>query len=102
VRNWIGWKNVINEAINKANEARSIIDGAIFSGAKEAMKTYIEKLEESADPSNKDLCQRLIITRQLLKGFIREFESAMANGKVEQMKELERANKKERVAVFRR
>ena len=85
-----------------ASDSISLTNNPAFKAAIGKMETYLEAKALSADPDNKDACSRIVISKQILKGIVRELERLVADGEVIQLKELDRRKKTIKERVFQR
>ena len=84
-----------------AEDAKAVLNSPVFKGAFEAVSGYVEGKAVTCDPDNKEMAQRIILTKQILAAVKRELERVVENGKVAEIKiaELER---RKPFSVFRR
>ena len=74
------------------NDAKHLLENKLFKGAFEAVAGFIEQKSLSCDPDNKEMAQRIIISKQLLAGIKREIERQIETGMIAevQLSELEK------------
>lgn len=92
----------MNEEQILASDAKGFLENPVFKQAISAVETSLESQALSTDPDNKDKCARIIISKQILKGIIREIERFVEYGEVQDMIELEKRRKTMREKVFQR
>lgn len=63
-----------------ANEARQVLENRHFSAAWDALAHYVDQQALSCGAEDKDKAARIILSRQLLDGFRREFVRKMEDG----------------------
>lgn len=85
----------------QAAEARAVLDNPAFKGAFEAVSAYVEQRALSCDPDNKEMTQRVVLTKQILAAVKRELERVIDDGKVAEIRMAE-LEKKSILRAFRR
>jgi hypothetical protein len=77
----------------RAADAKALLDNKLFREAFEAVAGYLEAKALTCDPDNKEMAQRVVISKQLLAAVRREIQRHVENGVVAEIKiaELERA-----------
>lgn len=82
------------------SEAQALLNNEMFKGAFQAVGEYIEAKAMSCDPDNKEMAQRVILSKQILAGIKREIERQVETGMIAevQINELE----KKQFRFFRR
>lgn len=85
----------------QAQEAKALLENPLFKAAFERVGWYVDAKALACDPDNKEMAQRIILSKQLLAAVRREVERIVENGKVADIRiaELEKRN---RFSVFRR
>jgi hypothetical protein len=84
-----------------AADAKALLDNKLFRDAFSAVSDYLEAKALTCDPDNKDMAQRVILSKQVLAAVKREIQRHIENGVVADVRiaELERKSIK---SFFRR
>ncbi|PWB81566.1 MAG: hypothetical protein C3F08_01570 [Candidatus Methylomirabilota bacterium] len=91
----------LESATWKAEDARRLLDDPMLKDAFSAVSSYLDQRALSCDPDNKEMAQRIILSKQLLAGVRREIYRYVEDGNVAaiRMAELE---KKRGFSLFNR
>jgi hypothetical protein len=86
------------------NDAKHLLDNKLFKGAFNAVADLLDDKALTCDPDNKEMAQRIIISKQLLAGIRREIERYIDNGYIAniQLSELEQKRQNKLMRYFRR
>ena len=68
------------------NDASFILNSRVFKDAVNRMHDHIESKALNCDSDNKDLAHRIIVSKQLLAGIVRELQTIIELGEVHQIK----------------
>ena len=90
----------MNQEQMRAVDAQQLLDNPVFKGAVEHMEAYLETQALSTDPDDKGKCARIVISKQLLRGLIREINKYIETGEVVTLRELHKKTVAQK--VFRR
>ncbi len=84
-----------------AADAKALLDNPLFKSAFGAVADYLEAKALTCEPDNKDMAQRVILSKQILAALKREIQRVVDNGVVADIRiaELER---KKRFPLFQR
>lgn len=76
----------------RAADAKALLDNKLFKEAFSAVSEYLEAKALACEPDNKDMAQRVILSKQILAAIKREIQRHVENGTVAeiQIAELER------------
>ena len=85
----------------RAADAKQLLENPMLRDAFEAMASYIEQKAVGCDPDNKEMAQRIILSKQLLAGIKREIERHIENATVEKMR-IAQLEKRSLRSVFQR
>lgn len=66
----------------RAQDAKAILDSTVFKESFDKVSAYIESQAVSCNPDNKDLAQRIILSKQLLAHVKRELVNVINNGAI--------------------
>lgn len=77
----------------KANDAEYLINRLTSLGIFEAVNNYLDAQALGCDPDNKEMAQRIILSKQILKSIQKEILKVVNDGKYAKirMKEIEEA-----------
>jgi len=87
----------MNQEQMRAVDAQQLLDNPVFKGAVEHMEAYLETQALNVNPADKDLCTKVIISKQMLRGVVREIHRYIETGQVAAMQELKKTPLKDRV-----
>ena len=76
----------IEQEMIDGNDASFILNSRVFKDAVNRMHDHLESRALSCDTDNKDLAHRIIVSKQLLAGIVRELQSIIELGEIHQMK----------------
>jgi len=95
---------MIEEQQIRAKDAEALLANPVFKGAVDALKASLERQAMGADPDNHEKCARIIISKQLLAGIVREVERYITEGQITDLVMLEEEKQKKSALerVFRR
>jgi hypothetical protein len=85
----------------RAADAKALLDNKLFKGAFEAVAGYLEAKALTCDPDNREMAQRVVISKQLLAAIKREIQRHVEDGAVAQIRMAE-LEKKKLFSVFKR
>lgn len=85
----------------RAEDAKALLNNEMFKGAFDAVSGYLEAKALGCEPDNKEMAQRVILSKQILAAIKREIERHIENGVVANIKIAE-LEKKKLFSVFRR
>lgn len=83
------------------NDARQLINNALFKQAFENVEGYLDTQALSCDPDNKDKAQRIIISKQLLAAVQREVIRVIEDGAMAQV-QMQEIEQRKRFGIFNR
>jgi len=83
------------------NDAKALLENPLFKDAFLAVAEYLDAKALACDPDNKDMAQRIILSKQLLQGIKREIERKVENGMIAEVR-LSELEQRKRFAIFRR
>ena len=86
----------------RARDAESLLANPVFKGAIARMEAYLEAQALSTDPDNREKCARVVISKQILKGIVREITRYIEDGEIRDIIELEARKKTLKQRVFER
>ena len=89
------------KALIDAEEVRQLLDNRHLKRAFQKVAEHLETGALACDPDNRDQAQRIIIAKQILAGVKREFERAIEDGEVAQVR-IREIEKRSKFAVFSR
>lgn len=72
----------MNEKQIRAADAQALLANPVFQGALEALRARIESNMLSANADDFERCTRLVITKQLLAGVVREINNYIEEGEI--------------------
>jgi len=64
------------------DKAKELLDNPLLQAALGRVGYYIEQQAAACDPDNKDMAQRVIISKQIYLAIRREFERAVEDGEI--------------------
>lgn len=70
----------------KGVDAKQLLENPLLNMAFNRVEEYITSQELTCTPDDKDRCQRLIISKQLLAGVKREIHRVIQNGELAKVK----------------
>jgi hypothetical protein len=85
----------------RGREARALLDNPLHKDAVKALNEYIEHKALTVDPNNEKAAQVILITKQIAKAYIREFEKLIQNGQVAEIR-IDQMEEQKRFKVFNR
>jgi hypothetical protein len=85
----------------RAADAKALLGNTLLKGAFEAVAGYLEAKALTCDPDNKEMAQRVVISKQLLAAIKREIQRHVEDGAVAQIRMAE-LEKKKLFSVFKR
>lgn len=83
------------------NDARQLLDNALFKQAFENVEGYLDAQALSCDPDNKDKAQRIVISKQLLAAVQREIIRVIEDGAMAQV-HMQEIEQRKRFGIFKR
>lgn len=86
----------------RAEDARHLLDNKLFKEAFAAVGAYLEQRALGCDPDNKEMAQRIVLSKQILAGVKREIERVISDGDVEAIRIAEVERRKGVLSVFKR
>jgi len=92
----------MNKEQLRERDARQLLANPVFSGAIEKLEASLDAQILATDPDNKEKCARVVVSKQLLKGLVREINRYIENGEIQELVELERKKRTLREVVFKR
>lgn len=85
----------------KAEDAKRLLEDPMLKAAFDAVSGYIESKTLSCDPDNREMAQRIVLSKQLLAGVRREIYRYVEEGQVADIRIAE-MEKKKLFPMFRR
>ncbi len=85
----------------RAADAKALLDNPLFKDAFGAVSEYLEAKALTCDPDNKDMAQRVILSKQILAAIKREIQRHVENGAVAEI-QIAELEKRKRFALFKR
>lgn len=82
-------------------DAKQLLNNKLLKDAFRLVGEYIDQKALSCDPDNKDIAQRIILSKQILMGIKREIERLVETGMIAEV-QLSELEKKRRFFVFQR
>ena len=90
-----------DEAKFRAEDAKQLLENKMFREAFKAVSEYLESKALSCDPDNREMAQRVVISKQLLAAIKREIERHIDNGLIADVR-ISELEKRRLFAAFRR
>lgn len=85
----------------RAEDAKAVLDNPIFKSAFSAVADYVEAKALACDPDNKEMAQRVILSKQILAAIKREIQRVIDNGAIAEIRIAE-LEKRRLPKLFRR
>lgn len=85
----------------RAADAKALLDNPLFKDAFSAVEGYLEAKALTCDPDNKDMAQRVVLSKQILAAIKREIQRHVENGVIAEIKIAE-LEKRKRFPLFQR
>lgn len=85
----------------RAADARALLDNKLFKEAFSAVESYLEAKALTCDPDNREMAQRVILSKQILAAVRREIQRHVENGVVAEIRMAE-LEKRKAFSIFRR
>ena len=85
----------------RAADAKALLENPLLKGAFSAVGDYVEAKALTCDPDNKEMAQRVILTKQILAAVKREIQRHIDDGVVAEIRIAE-LEKRKFPKIFRR
>jgi hypothetical protein len=82
-------------------DAKQLLNNKLLKDAFSKVGEYIDQKALTCDPDNKEVAQRIILSKQILMGIRREIERLVETGMIAEV-QLSEIEKKRRFSVFQR
>lgn len=85
----------------RAEDAKQLLENKMLKEAFDAVSGFIDSKALSCDPDNKEMAQRVVISKQLLAGIRREIYRHIEEGQIAAVR-LDELERKRKFSLFRR
>lgn len=74
----------------RAEDARQLLENALFKEAFDKVGEYLEMQALNCEPDNKERAQRIVMSKQLLLAIKREIQRVVEDGEIAEIEALEK------------